>query len=295
MTVKIALLKKSKISSRYKECPSCNKMVGVRTDQCKCGYSFLMRAMRKDLLKKKSSKKGPGYGKKFCPSCKKKVGAASKKCIHCDIIFSTINIRSEKDVNDELEKGFYGMNRGVKKVYKGGRKRGRKTIFSEKMFDKHPRGVWEAIGGDPKRMEINPYPLYVGEILISSDKRIYIDGTLIAVIEVKSYTEMAMLKRILVDCLLVKEEHPGISTYLFQLENALGGDYGDLKKKSKGSLRANELMDKSYFKDIDLEVVTFLEGRRDSNVPFEEGEKRISRKQIKKAFDLLKDKFKQYI
>ncbi len=294
MTVKTVSLKSGKVSSRYKECPSCNKTVGVRTDQCKCGYSFLMKAMRKDLLKKKSNKKGAGYGHKFCPSCKKKVGAASQECIHCLAILPK-KIRSEKSVIDEFEMDSYKLNRGVKNVYKGGRKRGAKTTLSEKMVDKFAIGLWESIGGDPARMEINPYPLYIGEIYISSDKRIYIDGILIAVIEVKSYTEMAMLKRILVDCLLVKEEHPSISTYLFQLENALGGDYGDLKKNPKGSLTANELMDKPYFKDVDLDIVTFFEGRRNSNVPFEEGEKRISRKQIEKAFDLLKNDFKQYI
>jgi len=50
-------------------------------------------------------------------------------------------------------------------------------------------------------------------------------------VECKSYTEVAMYKRVLIDASMLKKAVPTINAFfIVQLENFLGGDYG---KKSR--------------------------------------------------------------
>lgn len=299
MAVETLSLKKKRVYEKksgrgIRVCPFCNKRVGAKLEQCECGYHFLVGEMRKDLLpKKKKSMKNPP-GKKTCPSCKKLMAIARKTCTNCGTDYLVVRkIRSIKEIIDEFEVGYYRMNSRVEKVHGGGQKRSIKTMFSEDMVDKFARGVWEYIGGDPKRMEIKkPRKLKIGNITVASDKPIFIDGNFVSVIEVKTYTDFAMFKRIMPDCKIVKDKYPDVSTYLFQLENALAGSTKDLENKSNANTSYAEFMNKPEYKNIDLVIVTFvLEGKRRYN---EEVSKRISRKQIKKAFDLLAVDFKQY-
>ena len=57
---------------------------------------------------------------------------------------------------------------------------------------------------------------------LSVDKQVFIDEEFVLGIECKSYTENAMLKRVLVDFKLLKTRFSRLKCYLFQLESQLG-------------------------------------------------------------------------
>lgn len=100
---------------------------------------------------------------------------------------------------------------------------------------------------------------------LSTDIYVSIDNKMVMGIECKAYTENAMIKRILVDFTLLKSVIPDITCVLLQLESQLTGDYGDPKKKIVyGSRSSHTLM--SYF-DIDLNIITLLEGERKVDKP----------------------------
>ena len=97
------------------------------------------------------------------------------------------------------------------------------------------------------------------------DVHVFIDEKFVLGIECKAYAENAMLKRILVDFMLLKKLHLDLQCALLQLESMLGGDYSSLPDESFGSTSTHTLM--SYFPDIDLQIITLLEGERDINRP----------------------------
>ena len=154
--------------------------------------------------------------------------------------------------------------------------------------------VWKDIGGNKKRIEINSkrrkIPIntkYVESIKdkkvkdfitsnkkeyfygVNVDKFIYIDKRLVMGIECKAYTENAMLKRILVDFNFLKIKYPNLDCYLFQLENFLGGDFGQIFTDTVfGSKSTHSIL--SYFPHIDLNIITMLEGNRSIEQPIHE-------------------------
>jgi hypothetical protein len=100
---------------------------------------------------------------------------------------------------------------------------------------------------------------------LKSDIHVSIDNELVMGIECKTYTENAMLKRIMVDFTLLKSVIPDITCVLLQLESQLTGDYGNPKNKIiYGSHSSHAIM--SYF-DIDLNIITLLEGDRKVKKP----------------------------
>lgn len=100
---------------------------------------------------------------------------------------------------------------------------------------------------------------------LSVDRQIFIDGNFITGIECKAYTENAILKRILVDFMLLKTKYPNLNCHLFQLESMLGGDYSRLNEKEYGSKVSHTIM--SYFPNINLNILTFIEGERKVDQP----------------------------
>lgn len=99
---------------------------------------------------------------------------------------------------------------------------------------------------------------------LKTDVHVNIDNHFIMNIEAKSYTESAMLKRILTDCWLLRKKYPSTDLVVLQLENALGGDYGMDVPVTYGSRQAHVLM--SAF-DIDLHILTVMEGNRTGKCP----------------------------
>ena len=98
------------------------------------------------------------------------------------------------------------------------------------------------------------------------DQHIFVDGAFAIGVECKSYTENAMLKRILVDFRLLKSLHPDLVCCLLQLESQLGGGYSDpLAEPQTGSPSSHTLM--SYFPEVELHIITLLEGERKIDRP----------------------------
>jgi len=131
------------------------------------------------------------------------------------------------------------------------------------------RIAWSKISPDESRLRMDKKKVTIktnDEVYrLSQDIHIYIDGIFRISVECKSYTEVAMYKRILVDASLLKKAVPTINSFfVIQLENFLGGDYG-IKVKAKGSdsvITLNRLYPK-----IDIKVLTLLDGDRDIKKP----------------------------
>ena len=128
------------------------------------------------------------------------------------------------------------------------------------------------------------YP-YKPDIVVSIDK------TVVMAMECKSYTENAMLKRVLVDFTLLKSLYPDIKFILLQLESQLGGDFSLLKDIAFGSPSTHTLL--SYF-DIELHIITLLKGERKIDKPIHKPEffKPLTRKSLERAIKVICDIFK---
>jgi len=170
-------------------------------------------------------------------------------------------------------------------------------------------GAWADLGGDSDRLSFHrstirvpiqdPYirdlsPNVVRERISENrndysyparlDVPVQVDGETVLGIECKTYTENAMLKRILVDFRLLKERFPRLKCALVQLESQLGGDYSDLEADVVyGSTSSHTLM--SYFPDVNLTIITLLEGERrvDAPIHLPEHYKDLHRASLEKA------------
>ena len=138
-----------------------------------------------------------------------------------------------------------------------------------------------------KNIEDYYYP-YKPDVLISIDDEIVLE------IECKAYTENAMFKRILVDATLLKTIYPKMQFVLLQLESQLGGDFSELKKVTFGSTSTHTLL--SYF-DIDLHIITLLEGERLVDKPIHKSEffKPLTKESLEKAVDIFAEILREYI
>lgn len=85
----------------------------------------------------------------------------------------------------------------------------------------------------------------------STDVHVFIDGELAIAIECKSYTETAMLKRIIFDSMLMDEALPHATHFLFELEKAFSHPYHVLMSHHSHN----------------IEVITLLDGRRNAQKP----------------------------
>ena len=194
-----------------------------------------------------------------------------------------------------------------------------KGNWVEHLTEKIVRLAWHKLGGNPNRIKVNTnrhsIPMRqeyvealddeVKEYILTSigeysypaqvDKQVFIDDQFVMGIECKAYTENAMLKRILVDYRLLKSVFPKISSYLFQLESQLGGDYQEHNEITYGSRPTHTLM--SYFPDVNLQIFTFLEGERKVNRPIHKTEfyKPLEEERVVAAIDLLTEDLVQYL
>lgn len=93
-----------------------------------------------------------------------------------------------------------------------------------------------------------------------------VNGEFVLSVECKAYTENAMLKRILFDAFLLQQRFPRLRFALVQMENQMGGDYGNPgAPRTFGSRQSHTLM--SYMDTVDLHIITLLEGDRDIKRP----------------------------
>jgi len=126
-----------------------------------------------------------------------------------------------------------------------------------------------------------------------TDLHVFIDGKFVMAIECKTYTENAMMKRILVDFTLLKEVYPNLDCVLFQLENQLGGDYSNLGDITLGSFSTHTLL--SFF-NIDILIITLLQGERrvDQPIHIPEYYKPLPKESLYKAIQTFKELLEKY-
>ena len=137
-----------------------------------------------------------------------------------------------------------------------------------------------------QHLESHKDSLYYG---IKQDVSVCIRGDFVLSIECKAYAENSMMKRILVDAMLLRTQVPNLHFALIQLESQLGGDYSNLARKPMGSASTHTLM--SYFPEIKLEVITLLEGERHPKRPIHDKKffKPLMRESLKRAANTLAD------
>lgn len=127
-----------------------------------------------------------------------------------------------------------------------------------------------------------------------TDNHVYIDGTLVLAIECKSYTESAMLKRIIYDRRMLYEFAPEANYVLLQLESALGGDFALCSRASFGSNQYHVFMSREQ---TNIDVITLLEGRRDADNPIHRREngKELKKEHLVYAVEVLAKILEQHI
>lgn len=126
------------------------------------------------------------------------------------------------------------------------------------------------------------------------DIHVVVKGIFVLGIECKSYTENAMLKRILVDFTLLKTKFPKLKCGLLQFESQLTGDYSEIDKNIIfGSHSSHTLM--SYF-DVDLNIMTLIQGERKVDEPIHKAEyfKPVTYDHTAKVIERLKELLKEY-
>lgn len=129
--------------------------------------------------------------------------------------------------------------------------------------------AWSKISSDESRLRIDKKKITIktnDEVYkLSQDLHIFIDNVFRISVECKSYTEVAMYKRILVDATLLKKAVPTINAFfVVQLENFLGGDYG-VKIEAEGSDSVITL--NRVFPKVNISVITLLDGDRHIKKP----------------------------
>jgi len=173
--------------------------------------------------------------------------------------------------------------------------------------------AWKELGRDPRRLSLDKETVkipikreYIERVKspevkkfikehindfyypLRTDVHVHVDGKFKIAIECKAYTENAMLKRILVDFTLFKQVYPDLAFVLFQLESQLGGDYSTSNYVKYGSPSTHTLL--SYF-DIDLNIITLLEGKRKVDKPIHKPEyyKALREESLLTALEVFKD------
>jgi len=145
----------------------------------------------------------------------------------------------------------------------------------------------ESIPDATVREHVKEYRQYY-HFSVSADLHVYIDGVFSIAVECKAYTENAMIKRVLLDCRLLKQIYPDLDFVLLQLESQLGGDYSELGEITYGSYSTHTLL--SFF-DIPLQIVTLLQGERQVDKPIHKAEyyKPLTKDSLYKAINLFKE------
>ena len=177
---------------------------------------------------------------------------------------------------------------GIQAMYglEGGQIRGKKGKLVETLLEVIVSLAWHEIGGGVNRINIEKrrVPVSINEDYVKNltpestcnyvrqnidkyvfrlelDKVVEIDNQSVLAIECKAYTENTMLRRTLRDFELALITNPKLLFCLFQLENSLGGDYGDPNKSEYlGSMSSHALM--SHSPTVSLEIITLLDSNQ---------------------------------
>ena len=100
---------------------------------------------------------------------------------------------------------------------------------------------------------------------VSHDINVYIDDVFRISVECKSFMELTLYKRFLMEAYLLKRAVTTIEVFfVVQLENALGGDYG---ASITPNGRSQVIWLNKQFPDLNISIITLLDGKRASNKP----------------------------
>ena len=109
-------------------------------------------------------------------------------------------------------------------------------------------------------------------------------------IECKSYTDITMFKRFLLEVLGLQSKNKDAKVCIFQLENSLGGDYNEDKslESQNGSIKVNKFLEMVV---VDIDIITMLDGKRSSTKPIhkEQYRKSFSEYKYKRAIEYFKN------
>ena len=180
--------------------------------------------------------------------------------------------------------------------------------------------AWDSLGAEAARLSLQPVAVripvregYLERIVdpevrdyiaahiremfykIKPDVCVHIDGEFRVSVECKAYTENAMFKRILVDSYLLKQVHPHLSFVLIQLESQLGGDFSDISRSVHlGSPPTHTLL--SYF-DVDISIITLLEGERRVDRPIHKPEfyKPLKLESLERAVERMREVLRRFV
>ncbi len=222
------------------------------------------------------------------------------------------------DYFDEVKSLYQEKVQGIEAEI-AGQQRATRGKFVEIVCEVLVEEAWRRAGGEADRLSFgtNKYKLNITEesylkklgiklradleskkdkyYKIKVDRHVFIDDIFVMGIECKSFTENAMLKRILVDFTFLKEIHPKLICVLLQLESMLGGDYDKARESVLGSPQSHSIMSK--FLNVDLHILTLLEGSRKVKEPIFEAEffKDLKRENVEHAVEKFKELLAQFV
>ena len=205
----------------------------------------------------------------------------------------------------------------------GGSTRGSKGSFVEGILvEAIVRLAWHELGGEENRINIEKRtePIAIEENYVKNlkqeylqhhielnkdlyiydvefDRAIEIDNDFILGVECKAYTDQTMFKRSLKEFeLIAKLRYPELLFCLFQLENGLGGDYGEISNSRQlGSTSTHTLL--SHTSIASLEIITLLDGKRNSKKPIHEPEffKELPEKNVAMCVSKFRDLLEHFL
>ena len=214
----------------------------------------------------------------------------------------------------DLCRWFDGQLRQMFDETEGGRIRSLKGGLVEKMADRIIGFAWRRVGGESqslcigRKMYLLPAPDGRGQgYRISLDRQVYVGEmrpeNLVVCVECKAYAEVAMYKRVLLDCKIMKEavrqiapdRADKIRLCLLVLESQLGGDFSReiIPCLKSPPVAAIDLL----FPDVSLEVVVLMDGERRVDKPIhkEEFKKRLNPKRVARAVGYFERLFRLWL
>lgn len=138
-----------------KNCPKCNNELGGRTHLCSCGYHYPSGKMRKDLLKKVITIKGPkvydteGQGRKKCPDCNTIQAAIYQKCAKCGYDFSIL-AKKKKEEKAQIK--------AEKEKIRAEKQRLKDEVIAKKKAKREDKGQEKEISPLTKKLLLIPLP-----------------------------------------------------------------------------------------------------------------------------------------
>ncbi len=235
--------------------------------------------------------------------------AENKKILDIIALYNSVIKGIEQKAIDDINRAYGGVIRAAK------------GTFVEDITKLLLIIAWEELGGKSERIsflketrKLKIETKYINKIesqdvkehilaniedfnfVIKTDVHCSVDCELVIGVECKAYTENAMLKRILVDFTFMKKLWPNINCFLLQLENFMGGDYSELSKQiTYGSKPTHTIL--SQFDDLNLEIITLLEGNRHVERPIHKEAffKELEEKNLRLAIDKFKKVLIKYL